>query len=148
LFRALADATVTLDLFYSIFDFRHEPSNFTIFLQSVHEIRGSWIELLIANDYFAFVFQPLKFSWILSVKARTVGSNALASSTVKSRGKETEETIVVQNWCVVTSAQARRPQNCPSPLKTHPASQRSQQSNIVGVTRHVSGNRASNRFPE
>src|SRR4029453_1206285 len=59
LFRSLADATVTLDLLYSIFDFRHEPSNFTLFLQSVHEIRGTWIGLLITNGYFAFVFQPL-----------------------------------------------------------------------------------------
>src|SRR4029450_11671923 len=47
LFRSLADATVTLDLLYSIFDFRHEPSNFTIFLQSVHEILGRCVELRI-----------------------------------------------------------------------------------------------------
>src|SRR5262245_65821061 len=59
LFRSLADATVTLDLFHPIFDFRHESSYLIILLQSVHEIRGLWIELLIANDYPALVFQPL-----------------------------------------------------------------------------------------
>src|SRR5215510_12950772 len=59
LFRSLADATVTLDLFHPIFDFRHEPSYLIILLQSVHEIRGTWIELLIADDCLAFVFQPL-----------------------------------------------------------------------------------------
>src|SRR5262245_60416384 len=59
LFGSLADTTITLDLLHSILDFRHEPSNFTVFLQSVHKIRGPWVELLIANDYLALAFQPL-----------------------------------------------------------------------------------------
>jgi hypothetical protein len=58
LFHSLADATVALYLFHPIFDFRHQLSNFTIALQSVHKIRGLWIQMFMTYDCFALVSQP------------------------------------------------------------------------------------------
>jgi hypothetical protein len=57
LFRSLADATVALYLFYAFFDFRHQLSNVTIPLQSVHKIRGLWIQMFMTYDCFALVSQ-------------------------------------------------------------------------------------------
>jgi hypothetical protein len=57
LFDALADATVALYLFHAFFDFRHQLSNVTIPLQSVHKIRGLWIQMFLTYDCFALVSQ-------------------------------------------------------------------------------------------
>lgn len=57
LFHSLADATVALYLFHAIFDFRHQLSNFTIPLQSVHKIRALWIQMFMTYDCFASVSQ-------------------------------------------------------------------------------------------
>lgn len=55
--------------------------------------------------------------------------------------------MVVQKGCILV-VRARRAQGYRSLLKTHPATQFSQQSNIVGMTRHMSDNCTSNRFSE
>jgi hypothetical protein len=57
LFHPLADTTVALYLFHAIFDFRHQLCNFTIPLQSVHKIRGLWIQMFMTYDCFALVSQ-------------------------------------------------------------------------------------------
>jgi hypothetical protein len=57
LFHSLANATVALYLFHAIFDFRHQLSNFIIPLQSVHKIRGLWIQMFMTYDCFALVSQ-------------------------------------------------------------------------------------------
>ena len=57
LFHSLADATVALYLFDAIFDFHHQLSNFTIPLQSVHKIRGLWIQMFMTYDCFALASQ-------------------------------------------------------------------------------------------
>ena len=54
LLHTFADATVMVDLFHPAFDFVHELSNFGILLKPVHQVRCRWIELLLANDGFAF----------------------------------------------------------------------------------------------
>ena len=57
LFHSLADATVALYLFHAIFDFCHQLSNFIIPLQSVHKIRGLWIQVFMTYDCFALASQ-------------------------------------------------------------------------------------------
>ena len=57
LFHPLADTTVALYLFHAIFDFHHQLSNFTIPLQSVHKIRGLWIQMFMTYDCFALASQ-------------------------------------------------------------------------------------------
>ena len=57
LFHSFAQAAVAMDFFYPRSHFCHEPSDFTVLLQAVHEICCFWIELFVASDCFAFAFQ-------------------------------------------------------------------------------------------
>ena len=57
LLHSLAQATVAMDFSHPLSYFGHQPSDFAVLLESVHEVRRFWIELLLASDCFAFAFQ-------------------------------------------------------------------------------------------
>src|SRR5262249_33062830 len=147
LFRSLADATVTLDLFHPIFDFRHEPSYLIILLQSVHEIRGPWIELLIANDYLALVFQPLNIFLDPLHQYTHSGQQSISFIHRKESRKRDRGGDHTYGWrvFVVTALEST---GCQSLLKTHTVTEFLQQGDVVGVARHMSDDCASNRFPQ
>lgn len=91
LLHSLAQATVAMDFSHPLSHFCHEPGDFPILQSMKSAACGSSCSSRVTVSL--LLFSRRIFSKMFSTKGRTVGSSALASSTVKSRGKESEATI-------------------------------------------------------
>ena len=59
LFDSFAHATVAMDFFDPALHLSDEQGNLPVLTQAVHEVWSFRIELFLANNYFAFAFQPM-----------------------------------------------------------------------------------------
>jgi hypothetical protein len=57
LFHTFADAAVTVNRFNPALDFAHEPGDFSVLAQPLHQVGRVGIEALFTNDGFTFAFQ-------------------------------------------------------------------------------------------
>jgi hypothetical protein len=104
LLHPLADAAVVVDLFDPIFDFVHEPQNFLVLLEPVHQIRCGWIELLLANDGFAFVLEPPNifqdpFNQRTHRRQQSIGFIHRKQARKSARGVHTKVALEIQCLC-------------------------------------------------